>query len=105
VYTSRAGLRETPLVHHGLEASCLEELLAALPGCPDPTAGSSDLTLCEGFVELRFRRLDGRAVCAAMTVDGVLWVVVDPAKPDAQHQAREMLGEWRTAYLQPTGPC
>jgi hypothetical protein len=89
-------------VYHFLDGSCLEELLAALPGYHDPTVGSSDLTLCEGFVELRFWPLDGRAVCAAMTVDGVLWVVIDPDKPNALQQARDMLEEWRARYLQST---
>jgi hypothetical protein len=89
-------------VNHFLDEFRLEELLAALPGSHDPTAAWSDLTLCEGFVELRFRPLDGRAVCAAMTVDGVLWVVIDPDKPNALEQARDMLDEWRTSYLQPT---
>ncbi len=98
-------------MHHFLDESCLEELLAALLGFYDPTAGSSDLTscegfgtLCEGFVELRFWPLDGRAVCAAMTVDGVLWVVIDPERLNALEQAREMLEEWRARYLQSMGP-
>jgi hypothetical protein len=91
-------------MHHFLDESCLEELLAALLGFYDPTAGSSDLTLCEGFVELRFWPLDGRAVCAAMTVDGVLWVVIDPERPNALEQAREMLEEWCARYLQSMGP-
>jgi len=82
-------------VTHDFDESCLEQLLAALSACSDPAAGPSDLTLCEGLAELRFRRLDGRAVCAAMTIDDVLWVVVDPGKTNALGQARAMLGEWR----------
>jgi len=66
-----------------------------LSGCPGPAEGTSDLTLCEGFIELRFRPLDGRAVCAALIVDGVLWVVIDLTKFNALGQAREMLEEWR----------
>jgi len=49
-------------VTHFLDESCLDELLMTLSGCPGPAAGTSDLTLCEGFIELRFRPLDGRAV-------------------------------------------
>ena len=36
---------------HSLDESSLAELLATLPDCPDPTAGLSDLTLIEGFIE------------------------------------------------------
>ncbi len=97
----RRGFGETSCVSQYLDQSCLDELLAALPGCPDPTADLSDLTLCEGFIEVRCRPLEGRGVCAAMTVDGVLWVVIDPDKPNALEQARQMLAEWRTSYLQP----
>jgi hypothetical protein len=89
-------------VTHSLDESSLAELLAALPHCPDPTAGLSDLTLIEGLIEVRYRPLEGRAVCAAMTVDGVLWVVIDLNKPNALQQAREMLEEWRHSFMQPT---
>jgi hypothetical protein len=77
-------------------------LIEALSSSPNTPSGSSDLTLCEGFIELRFRPLHGRAVCAAMTVDGVLWVVIDSSMCNALGQAREMLEEWRRSYLQPT---
>ncbi len=94
---------------HFLDEACLAELLAALSGCHHLTAGSSDLTLLEGFIEVRCRPLEGRAVCAALTVDGVLWVVIDLDKPKALEQAREMLEqaremleEWCTHHLQPT---
>ncbi len=87
---------------HFLDESCLAELLAALPARQHLTAGSSDLTLAEGFIEVRCRPLEGRAVCAAMTVDGVLWVAIDLDKPNALEQARQMLEEWRACYLQPT---
>jgi len=89
-------------VTHSLDESCLTELLAALSGCHHLTAGSSDLTLVEGFIEVRCRPLEGRAVCAAMTVDGVLWVVIDLDKPEALEQTRDMLEEWYTKHLQPT---
>jgi hypothetical protein len=89
-------------VTHFLDESCLAELLTALSALHHPTAGSSDLTLAEGFIEVRCRPLEGRAVCAAMTVDGVLWVVIDLNKPNALEQARQMLEEWRACYLQPT---
>jgi hypothetical protein len=89
-------------VSHLVDESCLDELIAALSGPSTLPAGSSDLTLCEGFLEVRCRPLDARAVCAAMTVDGVLWVVIDLDKPNALGQAAEMLEEWRTSYLQPT---
>ncbi len=88
---------------HSLDESSLAELRATLPDCPDPTAGLSDLTLCEGLIEVRCRPLEGRAVCAAMTVDGVLWVVTDLDKPNALQQAREMLEECRHSFIQPTG--
>lgn len=84
---------------HFLDESCLDELLVALSGCPGAGAGASDLTLCEGCIELRVRPLDGRAVCAALTVDGVLWVVIDQNKPNALVQARNMLEEWRLSYF------
>ncbi|MGR7026732.1 hypothetical protein [Geodermatophilus sp. URMC 62] len=87
---------------HFLDESCLAELLAALSGRHHLPAGSSDLTLAEGFIEVRCRSLEGRAVCAAMTVDGVLWVVIDPDKPNAVELACEMLEEWRARYLQST---
>jgi hypothetical protein len=86
-------------VNHLLDESCLDEAIATLSGSSNLTI---DLTLCEGLLEIRCRPLDGRAVCAAMTVDGVLWVVIDLDKRNAVGQAREMLQEWRTSYLQPT---
>jgi hypothetical protein len=89
-------------VNHRLDEACLSEAIATLSDCSDLTSGSSDLTLCDGFLELRCRPLGGRAVCAAMAVDGVLWVVIDPDKPNAVGHAREMLEEWRTSHLQPT---
>jgi len=82
-------------VYHLVDESCLEELLAALPACSDRIAGPSAMTLCEGFIEVRCRPLGGRAVCAAVTVDGVLWVVIDLDKPHALEQAGEMVEEWR----------
>src|SRR3954470_17049149 len=92
---SRVGFPGDILVTHFLDESCLDELLVTLSSFPGPVAGTSDLTLCEGFIELRFRPLGGRAVCAALTVDGVLWVVIDLNKSNALGQAREMLEEWR----------
>jgi hypothetical protein len=89
-------------VHHRLDEACLDEAIATLSGSSNLTSGSSDLTLCEGLLEIRGRPLDGRAVCAAMTVDGVLWVVIDLDKPNALAQAREMLEEWRTSHLKRT---
>jgi hypothetical protein len=100
---SRVGFPGDILVTHLLDESCLEELLAALSGWYDLAVDASDLSLCEGFIELRLRPLDGRAVCAAMTVDGVLWVVIDPNKSNARGEARAMLEEWRRSYLPPTG--
>jgi hypothetical protein len=77
------------------DEACLEELIAALSGSSGLTSGSYDRTLCDGSVELRSRPLGGSAVCAAITVNGVLWVFIDPAKPDVLEQARDMLSEWR----------
>jgi hypothetical protein len=94
----RVGFPGDILVTHFLDESCLDELLVTLSGCSGRAAGTSDLTLCEGFIELRFRPLGGRAVCAALTVDGVLWVVIDLNKSNAMGQAREMLEEWRWSY-------
>jgi hypothetical protein len=85
-------------VAHFSDGSCLDALLVALSGSPGPAAGTSDRTLCEGFIELRFRPLGGRAVCAALTVDDVLWVVIDLDKSNALGQAREMLEEWRKSH-------
>jgi HNH endonuclease len=34
-----------------------------------------------------------------MTVEGVLWVVIDPDKPNALEQARQMLEEWRHSFI------
>jgi hypothetical protein len=92
---SRVGFPGDILVTYFVDESCLDELLVTLSGCAGPAAGTSDLTLCEGFIELRFRPLGGRAVCAALIVDGVLWVVIDLNKFNALGQAREMLEEWR----------
>ncbi len=79
---------------HFADGACLEELIAALSGLRELTSGSYDRTLCDGSVELRSRPLLGRAVCAAIPVDGVLWVFIDPDKPDVLEQARDMLIEW-----------
>ena len=76
---------------HFADEACLEKLIAALSGSGGLTSGSYDRTLCDGSVELRSRPLGGRAVCAAITVNGVLWVFIDPAKPDVLEQARDML--------------
>ena len=77
------------------DEACLEELIAALSGPRGLTSGSYDRTLCDGSVELRSRPLGGRAVCAAITVNDVLWVFIDPDKPDVLEQARDMLSEGR----------
>ncbi len=100
---SWVGFPEDILVTHLLDESCLKELLAELSGCHDLAVDASDLSLCEGFIELRLRPLDGRAVCAAMIVDGVLWVVIDPNKFNALEEARAMLEGWRRSYMPPTG--
>jgi hypothetical protein len=92
----------TPLTDFADEA-CLEELIAALSGSSGLTSGSYDRTLCDGAVELRSRPLGGRAVCAAITVNGVLWVFIDPDKPDVLEQAQDMLIEWR-GYARPSAP-
>ena len=76
---------------HFADEACFEELIAALSGSHELTSGSYDRTLCDGSVELRFRPLGDRAVCAAITVNGILWVFIDPDKPDVLEQAREML--------------
>jgi hypothetical protein len=89
-------------VNRLLDEACLDEAIVTLSGSSNLTSGWSDLTLCEGFLEVRCRPLDGRAVCAAMTVDDVLWVVIDLDKPNAVGQAREMLEEWRASHLQRT---
>jgi hypothetical protein len=80
---------------HFADQACLEELIAALSGSRGLTSGSYELTLCDGSVELRSRALGGRAVCAAITVNDVLWVFIDPDKPDVLEQARDMLIEGR----------
>ena len=85
------------------DEACLEELIAALSGSSGLTSGSYDRTLCDGSVELRSRPLGGRAVCAAITVNGVLWVFIDLAKPDVLEQARDMLIEGR-ACSGPSAP-
>jgi hypothetical protein len=95
-------LRRLPLAHFADEA-CLEKLIAALSGSRGLTSGSYDRTLCDGSVELRSRPLLGRAVCAAITVNGVLWVFIDPAKPDVLEQARDMLIEW-SGCSRPSAP-
>ena len=94
--------RRRSLTHFADEA-CFEELIAALSGSSGLTSGSYDRTLCDGSVELRSRPLLGRAVCAAITVNGVLWVFIDPAKPDVLEQARDMLIEGR-GYSRPSAP-
>ena len=88
---------------HFSDEACLEELIAALSGSRELTSGSYDRTLCDGSVELRSRPLGGRAVCAAIAVNGVLWVFIDPAKPDVLEQARDMLIEGR-ACSRPSAP-
>jgi hypothetical protein len=85
------------------DAACFQELIAALSGSSGLTSGSDDRTLCGGSVELRSRPLGGRAVCAAITVNGVLWVFIDPDKPDVLEQARDMLIEGR-ACSGPSAP-
>jgi hypothetical protein len=82
------------LTHYADEA-CLEELVAALSSSSGLTSSSYDRTLCDGSVKLRSRPLGGRAVCAAITLKGVLWVFIDSDKPDVLEQARDMLIEWR----------
>ena len=96
---ARGRLRRRRLLNHLLDESCLDELVDALSDSPNLSPRGADLTLCEGFIELRCRPLDGRAVCAAMIVDGVLWIFIDPDKPNALGQARDMLDEWRASYL------
>jgi hypothetical protein len=88
---------------HFADEACFEELIAALSGSHELTFGSYDRTLCDGSVELRSRPLGDRAVCAAITVNGVLWVFIDPAKPDVLEQARDMLIEGR-GYSMPSAP-
>ena len=88
---------------HFADEACLEELIAALSGSRELTSGSYDQTLCDGSVELRSRPLGGRAVCAAITVNDVLWVFIDPDKPDVLEQARDMLIEWH-GYTRPSAP-
>ena len=88
---------------HFADEACLEELIAALSAPRGLTSGSYDRTLCDGSVELRSRPLLGRAVCAAITVNGVLWVFIDPDKPDVLEQARDMLIEW-SGWSRPTAP-
>lgn len=77
-----------------LDQSSLDELAAAL-------SGSYSTTLCGGQVRILCRPLPGRAVCAAQRANGVLYVVVDLAKPDAFREARQMLSEWRAEFLEP----
>ena len=85
------------------DEACFEELIAALSGSRELTSGSYDRTLCDGSVELRSRPLGGRAVCAAITVNDVLWVFIDPDTPDALEQVRDMLIEWR-GWSRPSAP-
>jgi len=85
-----------------LDEACLDEAIMTLSGSSNLTSGWSDLTLCEGLLEVRCRPLEGRAVCAAMKIDDVLWVVIDLDKPNAVGLAQEMLEEWRTSHLQRT---
>ena len=88
---------------HFADEACFEELIAALSGSSGLTSGSYDRTLCDGSVELRSRPLGGRALCAAITINGVLWVFIDPDKPDVLEQARDMLIEWH-GYTRPSAP-
>lgn len=61
--------------------------------------GTYSLPVCQGKARVVAAALPGRAICAAATVAGILWVVLDFDKPSAHRHARVMLREWRETFL------